>query len=192
MLDEPNNLLDKPAVKSRVMRVFKSRIGTCNYPFASSGKLAHFIRGEYLTDLPNEINELESEIRQGHPHIYIDEKKREIDILADPLDGVRKKAIADYIAEQDEAKRKALGKELGDTEVGKVAGNVGIGTTANAGTGAATTPAGAKLITPAQKPAEGIGDTAKTAITMNAKLAEMAAAAKAKAEASQTDSTDKV
>lgn len=82
-------------------RVFKSHIPSCNFIF-SNGKPAIFVGGKYITDNENEIQSLEYEIKQGHPHLFIDPDEREVAI---PLSGnelvagLRAKIIAELEAE---------------------------------------------------------------------------------------------
>lgn len=103
-----------------IKKVFKSRIDSCKYIF-SNGKEANFIGGKYLTDLESEIAALEFEIKSGHPHIYIDTAEKEIDTeQMDPIEQIKKKAIAEYIAAQKAAVNPD--NNMGSTEQGKLTG----------------------------------------------------------------------
>jgi hypothetical protein len=74
-----------------VKNVFKSRMPSMNYVFAS-GKYAHFIEGVYMTDIQSEILELNNEIKIGNPFLYIDENQETFDsTLQDEIN----KAMAD-------------------------------------------------------------------------------------------------
>ena len=84
-------------------RLYKSRIPSCKYGF-KNGKEANFINHEYLTDIPGEIQELDEEIALGHPTLYIDAARKEIDVDGrDPIEEIKAKAIAEYIASQKAA-----------------------------------------------------------------------------------------
>lgn len=81
-----------------IKKVFKSYIPSSKFVFAS-GKECNFVGGEYFTDDPKDIKELESEIKLGNPHIYIDPDKVEVDTdTLDPIEFIKRKAISDYIA----------------------------------------------------------------------------------------------
>ena len=85
------------------LRVFKSTIPSVNFIFAN-GKPAIFQQGVYRTDVEWEIAELEKEVLAKHPHIFIDEKEREIDSeMVDPMNALRAKIISDYLAAQEKA-----------------------------------------------------------------------------------------
>lgn len=80
--------------------LYKSRIPSCFYVF-KNGKQGFFVDGRYNTGLSKEIEELDEEILSGHPHIYVDKDEAQVDTDAlDPMEVVRKKAVADYIAAQ--------------------------------------------------------------------------------------------
>jgi hypothetical protein len=99
-----------------IKRVFKTTLGSSRYVF-TSGKEAAFVGGEYLTDIASEIETLEQEIAAGHPHIYVDSAKATVDTdNMDPLEQIRQKAIADYIASQAAATNPA--NDLGTSEAG--------------------------------------------------------------------------
>ena len=95
-----------------IKRVFKSRIPSCSY-FFKNGKQAAFIGGKYVTDVDIEIAELESEIgksgltepnKSDHPHIYIDQREKEINTEAlDPIAEIKRKAVEEYLAAQKKA-----------------------------------------------------------------------------------------
>lgn len=95
------------------LRVFKSTIPSVNFIFAN-GKPAIFQQGVYRTDVDWEIAELEKEVLARHPHIYIDEKEREIDSeMVDPMNALRAKIIADYLASEQAATN--LSNDMGAT-----------------------------------------------------------------------------
>lgn len=61
-----------------VKNVFKCRMPSMNYVF-SNGKYAQFIEGVFMTDIENEVQELEKESKSGHPFIYIDQDEKTFD-----------------------------------------------------------------------------------------------------------------
>lgn len=91
-----------------------SNIPACRYVF-KSGTVAEFMNGKYLTSSPKEIEELEEEIKQGHPHLYI--KKGHETADNDPLAGLKQKIINDYIAGQKKAMEEATdgSRDFGST-----------------------------------------------------------------------------
>lgn len=118
------------------LRVFKSTIPSVNYIFGN-GKSAIFVNGVFRTDIPAEIQALEYEVTQHHPHIYIDEKEREIDSeLIDPMNALRAKIIADYVANQ--AAATALNNDRGtsDQSGAKPANTSDVASAAAGGSGA--------------------------------------------------------
>ena len=86
-----------------MLRVFKSTIPSINYIF-KNGKPAIFQHGVFRTNVEWEIKELEQEIAAGHPHIYIDDKEREIDSeMVDPMNALRSRIIEEFLASQKRA-----------------------------------------------------------------------------------------
>lgn len=61
-----------------IKRKFKSTILNQQYLF-KNGKSAHFVNGEFLTGNDLEIAELDSEIENGIPFLYIDENDKVVD-----------------------------------------------------------------------------------------------------------------
>lgn len=95
------------------LRVFKSTIPSVNFIFAN-GKPAIFQQGVFRTEVDWEIAALEAEIKNGHPHIYIDEAEREIDSeLVDPINALRARIISEYLAAQEAAVNPA--NDMGST-----------------------------------------------------------------------------
>lgn len=87
------------AIKS----IFKSYIPSLNY-LTKAGKALVFIEGKFMTDIKEEIKELEDEIKSGHPHLFIDPNEKEIDTtLQDKIKQAQQeatlKAIADHNAQ---------------------------------------------------------------------------------------------
>lgn len=96
------------------LRVFKSTFPSINYIF-KNGKAAIFQQGVFRTDVEWEIKELEAEVAASHPHIFIDENEREIDSeMVDPMNALRAKIIADYIAQQAAATNPA--NDMGNSD----------------------------------------------------------------------------
>jgi hypothetical protein len=114
------------AIKS----LFKSRIPFIQY-FFKSGKQAAFLNGEFITDTPSEVEELNLEVASGHPHIFIDEDKKTVDTNhLDPLDEIRRKAVEEYKASIAAATDK--NQDRGSTEQGKLEGIVSTSTISDA------------------------------------------------------------
>lgn len=80
------------------LRVFKATLPSVNYIF-KNGKPAIFVQGKFCTDVPAEIAELDEEVANHHPIIFIDSAEREVDSAAvDPISALREKIIAEYKA----------------------------------------------------------------------------------------------
>lgn len=101
------------------LRVFKSRMGACNYVFAD-GNFAAFVGGKFYTDNATYIAELEAEVAAKHPVIYIDPAESEIDaVMVDPATAQRINIVAEYLAQQtgkplDLVKADLIAEESGD------------------------------------------------------------------------------
>lgn len=82
-------------------QVFLNSLRNCKF-ILRNGKECNFINGMYFTDSADEIDELQYEISQGHPHLSqdADKSKREVDTNADPLKTIKEAAIAEYLANQ--------------------------------------------------------------------------------------------
>jgi len=122
-----------------IKRVFCCTLGSCSYTFAK-GKSAIFTNGQFFTDVPSEIEELEKEIAAGHPHLFIDPAYTEVDTeKLDPIEIIRQKAIADYIKQQKELGENPA-RDMGNTHVAgeASAGIKGVQTTAGIKVGALT------------------------------------------------------
>ena len=127
-----------------ILRVFKSAIPSINYIFPS-GKVAAFQFGVYRTDIKDEIEHLENEIRLGHPQIFIDEAEREIDSeLVDPIHALRAKIIAEYVAQQEAASNPDNDMGKSDQSAVKPANSRDIAAAAAGGSGASLMAAIAK------------------------------------------------
>ena len=85
-----------------LLNVFQSTFPSINYIFGN-GKPAIFQGGYYRTAIQWEIDELDNEIRMGHPHISrpTDESARVVSSdMIDPMDILRAKIIAEYEAKK--------------------------------------------------------------------------------------------
>lgn len=102
-------------------RLFKSTIPSQKFIFPN-GKEAIFINGRFLTDVEEEIEILNKEVKQGNPHIYIDDKEKEVDVAANPLAEIesklREKILAEIAAKEKEATNPA--NDMGTTTEGKL------------------------------------------------------------------------
>lgn len=139
-------------------KVFKSVQPSIQYVF-KNGKVAAFINYEYMTDLENEIEELNAEIgavgfgKSKQPHIYIDADKTEIDTDAlDPIAVIKQQAIKEYLAAQAEAMKTS--NDRGNT--GPANARAGMVTTQTVAEMSAGSDSGAGTVTET-KPAAGVG-----------------------------------
>lgn len=113
-----------------VYHVFTNTLGNCKYCFPW-GKDANFLGGEYASNNVAELEHLMDEVRMGHPHLaYKGERNTP---FLDPLEDVKKKAVADYLAEQ--ARALDASKDGGSTEGGKLQGIANTATIAAAASG---------------------------------------------------------
>lgn len=82
------------------LHVYKNYLPSCHYVF-KDGSQATFVAGEYKTANPYEIEQLDAEVRRGHPHIYIDKTKAIVSakLDADPMAALRDKIRAEILAE---------------------------------------------------------------------------------------------
>lgn len=102
--------------------LFKSRIPSCQYAF-KKGRLAIFRRGEYITDVQEEIDELTSEIASGHPTLYVDPKEVTVSPERDdPIASLRAKIALEERARilEEMAAATNPGRDLGTSEQGKL------------------------------------------------------------------------
>lgn len=89
-------------------QVFKSQVISCRYIFGdegpSKGKVAPFVNFMYLTDVPEEIAELNKQIElTPHGLIYRDSEFMETDTDVDPMSELKAKIIAEYEANKQRA-----------------------------------------------------------------------------------------
>lgn len=121
---------------------------SCRYIFPD-GKAATFVQGRYLTNIESEIRHLEAEVERGSS-ISIDPNERVVDSLDDPMEALRKKIIADYLAQQERALDAQA--NVSESEEGKlnVANTATLGAMAarsdGAGVGTFTPPSAARTV----------------------------------------------
>jgi len=83
---------------SKVLHQFFSRIPSVKYIF-TNGKEAHFINGRFTTDVVGEIEQLNAEIAEGHPHLFTKPEALTITVAdLDPLAEIKRKAIEEHMA----------------------------------------------------------------------------------------------
>lgn len=85
-----------------IKRVFKNTMPNTQYMF-KNGKSAQFVGGRYETDNAVEIFELDSEIQDGIPHLYIDPADSQVDTgmqdyVREAQIAATKRAIVEYEA----------------------------------------------------------------------------------------------
>lgn len=88
---------------------YKNSMPSCNYLF-KDGTVAVFLAGEYLTNNPLRQEELDKEVKNGHPHIRIDPN----DCTVKPEDlnpetALRNKYFAEFQAEVEAKKNRDMG-----------------------------------------------------------------------------------
>ena len=92
---------------------FKCHIPFCKYT-TKKGKDLNFLNHEHITDNEDDINELLEEVKNGHPHIYVDQNDNVVDTaVTDPLEEIKRKAVEEYLASQ--AAAVDASKDLGTT-----------------------------------------------------------------------------
>lgn len=108
-------------------KLFKSTSGPCRYVF-KNGSVALFKGGRYATDVEAEIKELEDEVKNRHPTIYVDSAEAETDALVDdPIANLRKEIINDYLRNMGNSEQKP------NTGVLTSAGTAAVAATSNSG-----------------------------------------------------------
>jgi hypothetical protein len=96
-----------------IKAVFKSSLPNIQYLF-KNGKSAAFIGGAYYTDVESEIKELQDEVTNRHPIIFIDPAQSQIDSAdLDPMSVLKKKFYAEFLAQQAAAVQKD--RDMGTT-----------------------------------------------------------------------------
>lgn len=84
------------------LHVYNCRLPSCHYVFRD-GSQATFVAGVYKTANPYEIEQLDQEVRRGHPHIFINKETAVVSakLDADPLAALKAKIRAEILAESD-------------------------------------------------------------------------------------------
>lgn len=127
------------AEEPRMLRLYKSTIPSINYIF-KNGKPAIFVNGRFATDVESEIAELDKEIKERHPLIFIDSAEVEVSsVKVDPIAAMREQIRAELVAEM--AKNTNPANQMGNTitEPLKPASTQDIQQAAAGGSGAALT-----------------------------------------------------
>lgn len=89
-----------------------------NYVF-SKGKLANFRHHRFATDIPEEIEQLNAEIKSNNPYIYTKSDALFLtDEMEDPMKALKAKIIADYLVEQ--AKHVNPSNDMGISDSGPI------------------------------------------------------------------------
>jgi hypothetical protein len=122
---------------SITLTVFKSHIPSVNV-ILGNGKPCIFQNGVYRTESENEIQFLNAEIKAGHPHIFVDPNEVTIESdMVDPMNALRAKIIADYVAQQAAATNPANDMGTSDQSQVKPANSTDIASAVAGGDGAA-------------------------------------------------------
>lgn len=103
-----------------VANLFKSRASVMGYVF-KNGKAIHFVDHNYTTTAQSEIDELNEEVANGHPDIYIDKDMVTVDTtMLSPMAVLRAK-----IREEERAailKAMSTQNDMGSTAPGRLEG----------------------------------------------------------------------
>jgi hypothetical protein len=94
----------KIATTQAEYRLFKSSMPMNSYIFPN-GRIARFVNGRFLTNVVEEIEHLEEQIQiHQNPYIYVDKEELVADPkLEDPMEALRAKIIAEYLAVEAKA-----------------------------------------------------------------------------------------
>lgn len=96
-----------------IQQRFRSSIAHCNYTF-KNGKTVPFLNGEYITDIEEEIKELQAEIKSGNSYFNQGDADTNV-VLTDPMDEIRararQEALEQFRAEQAAAMDKSRNTE---------------------------------------------------------------------------------
>jgi hypothetical protein len=99
-------------------KAYKSTFMSLNY-IMKNGKPAIFVNGQFVTNVKLEIDELDHEIAEGHPHISHDEGATQITVeQVDAMAGLRARLREELIAEM-KANESVL-KDVGSAEPTKL------------------------------------------------------------------------
>ena len=101
-----------------IERLFKSNQASSKYIFLD-GTAASFIRGRFHTSDPAQIDQLEKEVKLKHPHIYIDDKEKDVDTeKLDPMFRLREQLKEEIRREEFEKLKHS--NDMGKSEMGKL------------------------------------------------------------------------
>ena len=104
-----------------IKKVYKSTLKGGNY-ITRRGKTLIFVEGKYITDREEEVQELEQEIKSGHPYLYIDPAEAEIDTTLQEKLEAAKRAVVDKVLAEHYAANPDANKSVNE------AGGVASGT----------------------------------------------------------------
>lgn len=111
--------------ETKQLHLYSCNVPSSRYVF-KNGKIANFIGGIYTTHIEQEIAELDFEVANDHPNIFVDPKRRVISAdELDPMAVLKKKLRAELKAEMDA--EAATGRDFGNSAQGK---NQGLQTSA--------------------------------------------------------------
>ncbi len=142
--------------------IYFNTLQNCRYTF-KNGKDANFLNGQYVTDIRSEIDELDAEVEFGHPHIYVDANKRQIDVqFRDPVEAIKRQAIAEFLAQQKEATNKA--NDMGTTsQAGRVIEGIANSNTVGEAASESSSFASAPAVGSGTQSGAGVATSANTA-----------------------------
>lgn len=80
----------------------------------NGGNRISFVGGQYVTDVADEIEFLDAQVKAGHPMIFVQKGKETVTKeQLDPLAAIKAKAIAEYLEQQD--KQQNPSRDMGNT-----------------------------------------------------------------------------
>ena len=80
-----------------------------------SGTIIRFVGGQYVTDVPDEIDFLNEQVAAGHSMIYVKKGNETVtQEQLDPMAAIKKKAVEEYLAQQQ--KQQDASRDMGKTE----------------------------------------------------------------------------
>lgn len=89
-----------PVQEKPKKRLYWATMPFMNYIFPR-GKVAVFRHHRYATDIQEEIQNLDNEVAQNHPHIYVKPDMMYLtEEMEDPMKALRTRIIAEYLADQ--------------------------------------------------------------------------------------------
>lgn len=98
------------------MNIYFCTVPHSRYVFRD-GAVATFTSGRFLTDNPSQIAELDWEIKNRHPTIWVDKDNLTIDPkMLDPMEVMKAKIIAEYLEDQRLAATLNPNNDMGNNE----------------------------------------------------------------------------